>query len=55
MAKCFGWPFTDKSSFQFENANGELFGGYDAGLDYNKDGITFEWEWRIQNPMRKVD
>ena len=53
LANCFGWPFKIPV-FEFSNENGKLFGSYDAGLDYAKDGYTFEWEWKIDNPFIKI-
>jgi hypothetical protein len=51
LAYCFGWPIGKKPEFIFtQEHDGQLYGEYDAGLDYNIDGYTFEWEFKITNP-----
>lgn len=52
LANCFGWPVGIFPKFEFTNEYGQLYGSYDAGLNYEKDGFTFEWEWEITNPMK---
>ena len=52
MAEFFGWPhkepvFTFTREGLTSMGNLGVYGQYDAGLDYNKDGYTFEWEWKI--------
>ena len=55
IAEVLGWPHKNPVVV-FENVgNGELVGGYDAGLDYDKDGYTFEWEWFIGHEQPKME
>lgn len=51
LAECFDWP-SKQPVFEFFNEVGNLFISYDSGLDYQKDGRTFEWESRITNPFK---
>ena len=34
-------------TFELEVTEAGVYLGYDAGLDYDKDGHTFEKEWRL--------
>lgn len=51
LAHCFGWPIGKNPKFEFTNEDGYLMGAYDADLDYQKDGHTFECEFSIDDPF----
>lgn len=50
MAEFFGWPCKEPK-FSFTKEKGfrsvGIYGSYDSGMIYEKDGFTFEWEWYI--------
>lgn len=47
LAFLFGWP-AKNPYFEFEmEADGEIYAEYSAGLDYEKDGYTFDWNWKM--------
>ena len=53
LAEVFDWP-AKLPVFTFTREYGRLFGSYDAGFEYNKDGHTFSWDWEITNPIHTI-
>lgn len=52
LAELFEWPHKEPV-FIFTKEPQGCYGGYDSGLDYDKDGYTFEWEWQISKTAKK--
>lgn len=46
MTEFFGWPYREPTFIYTKEGDG-IYGTYDSGLDYDKDGHTFDWDWMI--------
>lgn len=47
MADFFGWPYKEPKFIYTREGKYDVYGTYESGLDYDKDGYSFDWDWMI--------
>jgi hypothetical protein len=48
LAELFNLPHKGNPKFIFENDGGHKYIGYDSNIEYEKDGYTYEIEWKLE-------
>lgn len=46
MADFFGFPYIEPKFVYIREGN-SIYGTYESGFDYQRDGHTFDWDWVI--------
>lgn len=53
LAKLFQIPYKEPVWEFVVDVDGQMYLGYDSGLDYEGDGYTYEAEWKLDHKILK--